>query len=156
MKYHIRKATHSDRLGLVEMAKKLLTHLGNDVENFSEERFIEDAFGEQPQFAVIVAELDDGPLLGYALFHDAYEPSHTERGVYIADLYVTDLARGLGLGKSLLRAVAIDASNRGRTFVWLVSPQEDARSFYDGVMDIRDEMVAYALTGEHFEKLVAG
>ena len=156
MSCFIRKASAQDSVGLIEMVKELLTHLGNDVENFSEARFLEDAFGDAPQFSLLIAVDDDDEYQGYALFHDSYEPSHAAKGVYLADLFVCAQARGKGIGKLLLQAVARDANSRGREFVWLVSPQEDARPFYDNIMDIRDEAVAYALTGEHFFRLVDG
>lgn len=156
MDYNIRRASVIDNVGLIKMVKALLTHLGHDLDNFSESRFLEDAFGEEPQFALLVALDNEGAYLGYALFHDSYEPAFAARGVYLADLFVTKEARGKGIGKLLLQAVAQDANERGRIFVWLVSPQEDARSFYDNVMDIRDEVVAYALTDQHFKRLVDG
>ena len=151
----IRPATQEDGTAVVEMVKGLQIHLGETLEGFDEARFIEDAFGDEPQFTLLVAVEDDGEsYLGYTLFHDAYEPAYAARGVYLSDLYVSAEARGKGIGKLLLQAVARDADARGRVFIWLVSPQEDARAFYDNVMDIREEVVVYALTDKHFKRLV--
>ncbi len=152
----IRYATKDDGSAVVEMVKGLQLHLGEDVNNFDEDRFLIDAFGDEPQFRLLVVVEDEDTYLGYSLFHDTYEPAYAARGVYLSDLYVTKEARGKGVGKLLLQAVARDADARGRVFIWLVSPQEDARKFYDRVMDIREEVVVYALTDKHFQKLVDG
>lgn len=149
----LRFATPEDGETLVEMVKLLLVHVGDGTDNFNEQRFLEDAFGNDPQFSVLVAVNQEGELGGYALFHDSYEPSHSARGVYLVDLFVKEGARGKGVGKQLIAGVARDARRRGREFIWLVSPGEDARAFYGSTMNIKVEVVAYALTGEDFEGL---
>jgi len=150
-----RLATHSDSKSLVEMVKGLLIYLEEGTENFDEDRFIHDAFGPDPQFRVLVASDPEGELYGYALFHDSYEPAYAARGVYLADLFVKDEARGAGLGKQLIAAVAKDARDRGRSFLWLVSPKEENKNFYDKAMTVRADLSAYALTTEDFEAFAA-
>src|SRR3546814_16795315 len=66
-----------------------------------------------PEFVVLLAE-NEGGLLGYAMFYDAYEPSYAARGVYMADLYVRPAARRLGLGRRLTAAVADHRRRPGR------------------------------------------
>ncbi len=154
--YTIRKAVPEDGSELVEMVKALLVYIGDGIENFDADRFLNDAFGSEPQFSVLVLSSSAGALAGYALFHDAYEPAFAERGVYIVDFFVREEARGRGLGQRLLGAVARDARERGRTYVWLLSPHEGARSFYDHIMNIKIDLVAYALTAGDFENLADG
>ena len=85
--YHVRRARPEDAAQLADLVRALMAHLGDALEGFAPERFAVDAFGPEPQFSVLVAE-SRGTLIGYALFHDAYEPSFAARGVYLADIYV--------------------------------------------------------------------
>lgn len=153
--YSIRTATRADAAQLLDMVRALITHTGEGVEHFDDTRFLEDAFGEDPQFTAFVASDDNGQLGGYALFFDAYEPGHAARGVYISDLFVAAPARKLGLGRQLIAAVARDAKSRGRTFLWLVSPNADAHPFYHKIMDVSQDLVAFALTYDAFEALAS-
>ncbi len=153
--YSIRPATEDDGAAVLEMVKALATHTGEGFESFNEARFLEDAFGVDPQFSLFVASDVDGNLGGYTLFYDAYEPSHAARGVYIADLFVNPEARKTGLGRQLIAAVARDAKSRGRTFLWLVSPNEDAHPFYHNIMDVSQGVVAFALTYDAFDALAS-
>ena len=137
------------------MVKALMIDLGDGTENFDEARFLNDAFGPEPQFRILVATDPEGELAGYALFHDSYEPAYAARGVYLADLFVKEEARGSGLGKKLIAAVAKDAKDRERSFIWLVSPKEENQSFYDKAMTVRVDLTAYALTTEDFETFAA-
>lgn len=146
----IRSVHPGEEPRVVEMSKALITHLGEETDNFDEDRFLVDAFGEDPQFTLFVAATDDDVLAGYVSFHDAYEPSYTARGVYVIDLYVADGMRGKGVGTALLQAVAKDAHKRGRNFIWLVTSSDAARGYYDGLMNLKSEVTAYALAGEDF------
>lgn len=153
--YEIRVATKDDADGLLAMLKALATHTGEDTAHINDQRLVEDAFGDDPQFSVLVASEENGQLVGYALYFDAYEPSHSARGVYISDLFVAAQARKSGLGRQLIAAVARDAKSRGRTFLWLVSPNEDAHPFYNKIMDVSQGVVAFALTYDAFDALAS-
>lgn len=154
--YSIRRAVPEDGSELVEMVKALLVYLGDGIEDFDDDRFLDDAFGAEPQFSVLVVSSSKGSLVGYALFHDSYEPAYAARGVYLVDFFLRKEARNSGLGKRLLQAVAKDARERGRTFLWLVSPHDGARSFYDRTMNVKVDLVAYALTADDFENMADG
>ena len=47
-----------------------------------------------------------GTLLGYALFYPSYDTDHGAKGAYLQDLYVLPEARGRGIGRALMAAVA--------------------------------------------------
>ncbi len=151
MQFTIRRAIPEDGPELVDMVKALLIALDDGIEHFHEERFLNDAFGTEPQFHHLVATASGGRLIGYTLYQNSYEPSHAARGVYVIDLYVKDEARGEGVGTALIQAVGRDARERGKEFIWLVTPSDEARKYYDNIMDIRQDVTAYALTGERFE-----
>lgn len=148
----IRPVRPDDGAALVALALGLMQHLGDDAENFDAVRFLDDAFGAEPQFSVLVAERAE-TLVGYALFHDAYEPAFAARGVYLADLFVSAAARRGGIGRALIAAVARDARRRRRSFVWWVARGDDARAFYRTLTEIEQETTAHAITFETFERL---
>ncbi len=92
-----------------------------------------DAFGPEPQFFASVAETD-GQLVGYAVYSFAYY-TFTGRWLYLDDLYVHESARGSGIGKALLAALADDALVRGCFGIqWFVLDwNEQAIRFYDAM-----------------------
>ena len=150
----VRFAAPSDGAALAELVLGLMDHLGDDRAYFDRERFLADAFGPEPQFAVLVAERA-GELVGYALFFDCYEPAFAARGVYLSDLFVSARARRGGVGRALIAAVARDAKRRERTFVWWVARGDDARAFYRTLTDVEQAASAHAITFETFERLAA-
>jgi ribosomal protein S18 acetylase RimI-like enzyme len=148
--FAIRPARREDAAAIAEMADRLRTVLGDPTGNLSPERIVADGFGPDREFSLLVAERE-GLLAGYALFLDAYEPAYAARGLYLADLYVSEAARGHGIGRALVAAVGETATARGRTFVWWVAQKGNAAAlaFYERVgVDFRNEVVAHALLVE--------
>jgi GNAT superfamily N-acetyltransferase len=77
-------------------------------------------FGERPAADVLIAEVD-GAVAGFALFFSTFSTFAGRPGIWLEDLYVRPAARGRGLGKALLRAVARIAVSRGcARFEWAV------------------------------------
>jgi len=78
--------------------------------------------------------LVDGELVGIAhyLFHTAiWAPTNC----YLQDLFTAPRARGAGVARALIEAVAAQARNRGATrYYWLTqADNEVARALYDKV-----------------------
>jgi GNAT superfamily N-acetyltransferase len=101
------------------------------------ERLSEHLFGEQPVVEAIVAESADEPAraLGFALFFKNYSTFLGKPGLYLEDLFVIPEARGFGVGRALIQAVARIAVQRdyGR-FEWSVLDwNAPAIRFYEGV-----------------------
>ncbi len=64
-------------------------------------------FGERPAAEALLAErASDGAVLGYALFYPTFSSFLAKQGVWLEDLFVRPDFRGLGVGRSLLAAVA--------------------------------------------------
>jgi GNAT superfamily N-acetyltransferase len=86
----------------------------------TEEKLRETLFGATPAAEVLLAE-DAGRPVGFALFFHNYSTFLAQRGIYLEDLFVEPAARGRGVGKLLLSAVAQTALARecGR-FEWAV------------------------------------
>lgn len=100
-----------------------------------------DGFGPQPRFEVLLAE-DDGKALGFALFFPNYSTWEGRAGLFIEDLFVREEARGRGLGRQLVTAVAAIARARGCPRIDLnVLDWNPTRDFYHriGAHHMKDE-----------------
>jgi GNAT superfamily N-acetyltransferase len=69
-------------------------------------------FGPEPQFEAILAFLDGEPA-GVALFHSRFSTWLGRPGMYLEDLFVTEKARGQGVGRRLMTRLAAIAVERG-------------------------------------------
>lgn len=69
-------------------------------------------FGPEPKAEVLIGEIDGAPR-GFALFFHNFSTFEGRPGLYLEDLFVEPEARGSGLGKALLAALARLASERG-------------------------------------------
>ena len=88
-------------------------------------------FGVKRAADVLIAELDGEPV-GFALFFQSYSTFLAKPGLYLEDLFVRPAARGKGVGKALMAALARIAVQRdyGR-FEWAVLDwNEPALKFY--------------------------
>lgn len=118
--------------------------------------FRRDGFGPRPAFACLIADVD-GQTVGYALYHDDYDTDRLCRSVYLADLYVETAARGRGLGRALVAAVAQAGRRRGaQVMMWSVLRTNlAARRFYAGIGEEIDDQVETLAAGPQFDALVA-
>jgi GNAT superfamily N-acetyltransferase len=83
----------------------------------------------------LVAEGDDGRLLGFA--HLVFHPStwSDTSYCYLEDLFVSPTGRGTGTGRELIRATYDEADRRGASNTYWQTQQYNgaARSLYDQV-----------------------
>ena len=87
-------------------------------------------FGPEPDFEAILAFLDDEPA-GMALFHPRFSTWLGRPGMYLEDLYVTEAARGRGVGHRLMARLAAIAVERGwGRMDFQVLDWNPARNFY--------------------------
>ena len=118
-------------------------------------RLIEDdAFGPDPAFETLVAELD-GDVVGFATFEETYNPDLPARTLWLFDLFVIEPARGQGIGRKLLATVADIAVRRGRPSVaWGVyTGNTRARRFYAGLGARDEDARILELDGEALKSL---
>jgi GNAT superfamily N-acetyltransferase len=116
----------------------------------TEERLRESLFGAAPAAEVLLA-LDGGRPVGFALFFHTYSTFLAQRGVYLEDLFVEPAARGRGVGRLLLGAVARVAVERdcGRLEWAVLDWNEPAIGFYRRMgADLMAEWKICRLTGE--------
>lgn len=151
----IRPALESDAAALAALAEEFHHAHGDPTGFLTADAIRRDGFGDDPEFRVMVADAGTGGLHGYALFHDAYEPSYAARGIYVADLYVRPAARRGGLGRRLIAAVAADGRSRGRRYVWWVAQavNTEAHMFYRTLASVELSTFAYAVVGDDFSAI---
>ncbi|MNM86930.1 Acetyltransferase (GNAT) family protein [compost metagenome] len=113
-------------------------------------RMHEHLFGPRPYAEVLIGEVD-GEAAGFALFFHNYSTFLSKPGIYLEDLFVRPAARGLGLGKALLTALAKLAVERdcGRLEWSVLDWNEPAIGFYRSLgATPMDDWTVYRLTGE--------
>ncbi|TAK15004.1 MAG: GNAT family N-acetyltransferase [Acidobacteria bacterium] len=93
-----------------------------------------DGFGPDPAFRGLVAE-SSGSVAGFLLYHAGYDTDAAARLLFVVDLYVTESARGLGIGAALMAAARTVAARSGaRQIVWTIDRRNtQARRFYERI-----------------------
>ena len=121
------------------------------------EHFSRHGSGERPAFQAFIAEYE-GQALGLCLFFYSFSSWRGELGVYVQDLFVSEAARGSGLGRRLIGETALLARQRGATYLRLSVEKENtaAQKFYRaiGMMEAKNECT-YQVAGAAFERLTS-
>ena len=127
----VRFATAEDCPLLLRLIRELAAYeRAPDSVVASEEDLRRHGFGPNPQFEAILAFLDGEPA-GAALFHARFSTWLGRPGMYLEDLYVTERARGRGVGRRLMARLAAIAVERGWGRIdFNVLDWNPAREFY--------------------------
>lgn len=134
----IREARRDDvpaMAALVDEFARYMRHLGDTTEvRFGVEALERDGFGADPAFRGLVAEVS-GKVVGFLLHHPGYDTDAACRLLFVVDLYVTETARGRGIGAALLEeARQVAARDGARQLVWTVDHRNElAKRFYERV-----------------------
>ena len=155
--FRIRLATPADGERVAAMCAALTAEEAvGGVSRFTAEVFRRDGFGPRPAFACLIAETA-GRAVGYALYCDDYDTDHLCRSIHLADLYVETAARGRGIGRALMAAVARAGRESGaHLMMWnVLKTNLPARRFYATVGEEVDDQVETLALGPEFDRLVA-
>lgn len=128
----IRSATPDDAATLLSLVRALAEYeRAPDAVVATEADF---ARGASREFDALLAE-EDGHALGFALFFPTWSTWRGRPGIHLEDLFVIPEARGRGIGRALLGAVATEAVKRGcARLEWQVLDwNEPALAFYRSV-----------------------
>ena len=156
MEQRIRPATAADAARIAELANGLSAHEGLGPDVYNEGTVRRDGFGPDPAYSVLLAEAD-GEIVGYALFLNGYDTDIAARSVTLEDIFVTDTARGRGIGRRLFAAVAHAAVERGAHSLWwgVRSSNRAARRFYARLGARDEDARILQLDGEALTRLAA-
>ncbi|WP_067985144.1 GNAT family N-acetyltransferase [Nocardia caishijiensis] len=114
-------------------------------------------FGPAPALFAHVAE-HEGQVVGCAIWFLNYSTWDGVHGIYLEDLYVRPEARGTGLGRALVAALAAEAVTHGYSRVsWSVLTwNTPSIEFYRSLgATAQDEWIGYRLAGRELSALAA-
>jgi GNAT superfamily N-acetyltransferase len=155
-KVQIRPAVPADAAMVVAMVQELAVFEREalTIVEASAADFQRDCFGPNPRCEVLIGDID-GATQGFVLFFHNYSTWLGRAGIHVEDLYVRDAARGLGLGRRLLAAVARIALARScRRLDLSVLHWNPARRFYEQLGFVeRADWRPYRLSGESLARL---
>lgn len=128
-----------------------------DAVEMTEAMLNEALFSARPLAYAVVAEADR-VVVGFAIFFTSFSTWTGKAGLYLEDLFVKPEARGLGIGKALLRHLAREAIRLGcPRLEWSVLDwNRPAIEFYQSLGAVPlDEWTRYRLKGEALAALAA-
>jgi GNAT superfamily N-acetyltransferase len=154
----IREATSADLPLIASLIRELADYeqLAHEV-RFDEAVLGERLFGTRPYAEVLIGEVD-GVAQGFALFFHNFSTFEGKPGVYLEDLYVRPAARGAGLGKAMLKALAQIALDRdcARLEWWVLDWNAPAIGFYEKLgAKPMDEWTTMRVDGAALQELAA-
>ncbi len=120
--FALRPARADDCSAIVGLIRELaeFEHLGHLVK-VTPEQLQRQLFGERPVAGAIVAEIDGGTVVAFALFFTNFSTFLGQPGLYLEDLYVQPAQRQRGIGQALLKHLGALAVERGcGRFEWSV------------------------------------
>lgn len=96
---------------------------------------------------LLLGARDGGELVGYACLYWHFSSLSASESVLMNDLFVSEAARGRGVGRALIEASAAVARERGAAHLeWATAPDNHvAQRLYDSTGAERSEWVEYEL-----------
>ncbi|MEO9900557.1 MULTISPECIES: GNAT family N-acetyltransferase [Alphaproteobacteria] len=152
----IRRAAREDVHQMFAMVRGLADYVKEThLLRASEEDLLRDGFGPEPRFKAFVADDGTGSLLGSVIYSANYSTWVGRSACYIDDLFVTEAARGKGVGRRLVAAVAADAVAEGHGRISLtVLDWNPAREAYRSLgFEHEENALRYTVSGEALKKL---
>lgn len=158
MRTEVRPARPDDAPRIHQLVVDLATYeRAADQVRTTPQQLDEALFGPQPAAYALVAEHADS-VVGFALYFRNFS-TWEGAGIYLEDLYVMPEARGLGLGKALLAALAALTVERGYARLsWAVLDwNQPSIDFYTrrGARPMPD-WITFRLTGPALRQLAGG
>ncbi len=159
----IRWARGDDAAHIVRLIKALAAFENEPASSvkITEADILRDGFGDSGhsprRFECLIAEVAGRPA-GLCLFFPNYSTWEGRAGMYVEDLFVEEAARGHGLGRMLMAALAGIAQTRNCPRIDLsVLAWNPAREFYERIaMRHMDEWLPYRLEAKAIGILARG
>lgn len=95
----------------------------------------------------LVAEDDDGKLVGFAILNAFFPAPQLTHGLFLKELYVAQTARSSGVGERLIEGIRTLAKERGDTrVIWTTGVgNTGSQRFYDRLGIRREGKVYYVM-----------
>lgn len=130
----VRDVRPDDAAALAQLSRVLAAHVADPDPGGATSLLSEMCFGPRPWIEIVLAERE-GMIVGLAAYCRRFELHTRERTLWLADLVVTENARGQGIGSLLLQALCRRARDLGCSAIvaelWVGNAS--ARSFYDRI-----------------------
>jgi GNAT superfamily N-acetyltransferase len=156
MEHVIRQAGPADVPVLLELVHELAVYEKEpDAVEGTEQMLADALFGAMPVASCHVAEID-GEVVGFALWYVTFSTWKGRPGLWLEDLFVRPAARGSGLGKALLQALAQVCVERdyARFEWWVLDWNVDAQGFYRSLgARPEDEWTVWRVDGDALSAL---
>src|SRR5262249_40063909 len=112
----------------------------SDQVNATEEDLMRDGFGAKPKFHALVAEWEGKPA-GYAVYLFGYSTWAGRASLFVEDVFVRDAFRQKGIGRALLRRLAVIAQENGCFGMWweVLNWNTKTIEFYQSIGCIEDK-----------------
>ena len=151
----VREFRRADAEGVAALCEAMQDHYGAD--RPPRAAIVADLLDLPPGVRILIAE-QGGEIVGVAFLSPLYPGPGLRKGLFLKELYVAAPARGRGVGRALLAAVAAVAVQDGYGRVDWTAAAGDTRlmAFYEGLGAVPDPKRAFLrLTGDALSRLAA-
>ena len=145
----IRPATAADVPLILTFIRALATYeRAPEAVIATEADLLRDGFGPNPFYYCLIAEQEGRPA-GFAFYFFDYSTWLGRSGIYLEDIFVHPEFRGLGIGKALLKQVAVIAQEKGCARLKWAVLDTPAIDFYRAMgAEFMDEWRTVRVSGE--------
>ncbi|MGY3131420.1 GNAT superfamily N-acetyltransferase [Bradyrhizobium sp. USDA 4501] len=153
----IRPMVESDVPELLRLMHAIVSFERGQNFALSEAELLRRGFGERPEFGAYVADVGPGALAGMAVHYEIPFMHTLQPLLMMKWLYIDPEYRGTGIGRRLMRQMALHARKTGHErFCWFVlTDNAPAQSFYRGVGATEDpEWRRWILPTDALKRLV--
>jgi GNAT superfamily N-acetyltransferase len=155
--FHVRSAAPEDIPVLLDLIRELAATEPSPV-TATEADLLQHGFGEVPRFHTLLGQVD-GQMVAFAMYVFTFSAYRGAPVLFLEDLYVRPQHRGRGFGRTLMRALAKEAVDRGcARFAWeVIDGNRKAIGFYESLgAELRRERLMTWLQGEALRRLARG
>ncbi len=152
----IRLLEPPDHGALAALMVEMQAHYGVPCPPFEE---ILNGLANLPDGVEVLVAVQEGVVLGFASACNIYPGPGLRTGFFLKEIYVAEAARGVGLGRKLMQALAGLAIKRGhKRLDWTADIDDTALlRFYESLGAVaQTKKVFYRLTGEALEAVAKG